>query len=87
MSFLWRFELAHIQEKNNMYKYAYKSKVFVIDKIIDTVERELLKQQMTDELFERDYTTVADKINEYRKEHNQKPRRKKKYKKRRKVIV
>ncbi len=82
MTFLWRFELAHIQELNQMYKYAGKSKLFVIDKIMETVETERLKRQMTDELFERDYTTVAEKINEYRRAHNQKPRRKKKYKKR-----
>lgn len=35
---LWRPELAHIQELNRMYAYRQKSKRFVADKIVETVE-------------------------------------------------
>ncbi len=66
LSFLWRLELAHIQEINNIAKYRQKSKLFVINKIMEKVDVELLKRQISDELFERDYNTIAEKIAEYK---------------------
>ena len=77
---LWRLELAHIQELNNMPAYKNKSKKFVGEKIIDTVPHDVLKKQFCDELFERDYDTIAEKINEYRLSNGQYARRKRKYK-------
>lgn len=72
---LWRPELAHIQEQNGMYAYKNKSKRFVADKIVETVPPELLAPQVSEELFERDYTKIWETIQNYRKENGQKPRR------------
>lgn len=84
LSFLWRPELAHIQELNNMARYKEKSKLFVIEKIAEKVEAHILKKQMCDELFERDYAVIAQLINDFRVANGQKKRRKKKYKRRKK---
>lgn len=74
---LWRPELSHIQEQNRMYAYKQKSKRFVADKIVETVPEEILKTQLSQELFERDYTKIWDTIQEFRKENGMKPRRRK----------
>jgi len=66
LKLLWRPELSRIQELNGMHKYKQKSKAFVIDKIAECVEPEVLNRQISDELFERDYTTIAEEIAEYR---------------------
>lgn len=78
LSFLWRPELAHIQENNHMYKYAQKSKAFVIDKILEVVPAEQLKAQICEELFERDYTQISKVIDEYRKARGDKPKKRRK---------
>lgn len=67
ISFLWRMELANILKKHSMPKYPGKSKKFVQDYLFDNIEEEELKKDITDELFERDYTTVAERIEEYKK--------------------
>ena len=67
--FLWRPELAHIQEKNGMYRNASASKDFVRRKILECVPPELLWRQFSEELFERDYTTIEETLAAYRKEH------------------
>lgn len=72
---LWRPELAHIQELNRMYAYKQKSKRFVADKIVETVEPKILAGQLSNELFERDYTKIWEQIQTFRKENGQKPRR------------
>ena len=66
LSLLWRPELAHIQEINKMPKYKEKSKAFVIEKILQKIPEELLLVQVSEELFERDYTVIADRIEEYK---------------------
>ncbi len=76
LSILWRPELATIQEKNNMAAYKNKSKAFVIDKIIEKVPQEILVEQISDTLFERDYTQIAEQINAFRVANGRKPRRK-----------
>ena len=75
LGILWRPELAHIQEINDMPKYKEKSKVWVIEKIVQKIPQDLLRYQVTDELFERDYTTIAERINEYRIQNGQKKRK------------
>lgn len=80
---LWRPELAHIQELNRMAAYKQKSKRFVADKIVETVPPELLARQMSEELFQRDYTKIWETIQNYRKENGQKPRRRKRRRRRR----
>lgn len=67
MSLLWRPELAHIQELNKLPKYKEKSKSFVIEKILLKVEKEKLREQISEELFERDYNEIEEKIKKYRK--------------------
>lgn len=81
LSLLWRPELAHIQEINKMAAYKQKSKLFVIEKILEKIDLETLQMQLCVELMERDYNTIADKILEYRKANaptGKKVRRKKK---------
>lgn len=86
LSILWRPELAHIQQINGMHKYANNSKIFVIQKILDFVDKEVLEQQINEELFERDYTLISDKISEYRKNKGQKPRRAKRKTKKYRIL-
>ena len=67
LSILWRPELAHIQEINNMPKYKQRSKDFVITKIMEKVPWELLHKQISEELFQRDYNTIGDVIQEWKR--------------------
>ena len=69
---LWRPELAHIQELNALPKYAQKSKAFVQEVIVERVDPSLLNIQISDELFERDYTTIAQQIKTYRQQRSKK---------------
>ena len=66
LSILWSPELARIQEINNMPKYKQKSKDFVITKIMEKVPWELLHKQISEELFQRDYNTIGDVIQEWK---------------------
>ena len=59
LSMLWRPELANILEANGMPGYRDRSKQFVIDRIFERVPMELLARQVSEELFERDYTKAA----------------------------
>ena len=56
MSLLWKSELSHILAENKMPKYAQKSKKFIAEKLIGKVPDEMLHIQISEELFERDYT-------------------------------
>ena len=42
---------------------------------METVEPKILAGQLSDELFERDYTKIWEQIQTFRKENGQKPRR------------
>ena len=66
ISFLWRPEMAHIQELNGLYKYSGRSKKAIIDYLFESVPEEVLKRQITDELFERDYNSIAETIRAYK---------------------
>ena len=68
LGLLWRPELAHIQEINGMPKYKEKSKAFVIDKISTMIPEELLSEQISQELFERDYNEIENTIKAYKAE-------------------
>ena len=74
LSLLWRPELVHIQELNQLPKYKQKSKEFVIDKVFQKVPEEILAKQVSQELFERDYTQIASQIKNYRKRKETKSR-------------
>lgn len=67
LSLLWRPELAHIQKINHLPKYQDKSKMFVMEKILAKVPEPLLHEQISQELFERDYTTIREVIEGYRR--------------------
>ncbi|MBE6029860.1 MAG: sce7726 family protein [Clostridiales bacterium] len=58
LSLLWKSELAHIQAKNGMPKYTNKNKKFIGEKLIEKVPAEVLHEQISEELFERDYTLL-----------------------------
>ena len=83
MEILWRPELAMIQEWNQMPKYKEKSKSFVVGKIAERVPEKIaderLRQQISEILFERDYTTVAEELSNYRNEEKQKRKRRNRY--------
>ena len=66
LSILWRPELSHIQEINGMPKYKQRSKDFVITKIKEKVQWDLLHRQISEELFQRDYNTISEAIKEWR---------------------
>ena len=77
---MWRPELAQIQLMNNMPKYREKSKDFVIGKIAARADNGVidsctLNNQITELLFERDYTTIAETLTEYRRKANPRSRR------------
>lgn len=74
--FLWRPELSHIQELNGMARYKEKSKLFVTEKILETVDPEVLKRQICNELFDRDYSMIADQIAAYQASQPGKQKRK-----------
>lgn len=78
MSLLWRPEMAHIQTLFGMHAYKEKSKLFVRNKILETVPPDALQPAISAELFERDYSKIAEEINAYRTANGQKPRRKRK---------
>ena len=71
LEILWRPELAQIQEWNQMPKYKTLNKAKACDKILERVPEiipeELLRRQVSDVLFERDYSKVQEVLSEYRK--------------------
>lgn len=78
LTLLWRPELVHIQDLNQMPKYKGKSKLFVMEKILSEVPKEILQLQISEELFQRDYNEIGKIIQEYRKENHMPTKRKRK---------
>ena len=56
LSLLWKSELAHIQERAGLSKWAGKSKKFISQRLEERLPEQFLHQQISEELFERDYT-------------------------------
>ena len=76
LSLLWRPELQHIVTRHLKHKYERISKKDVIERILAGVPYETLRVEMSEELFERDYTRIFDEINQVRVEREgKKPRR------------
>lgn len=65
ITFLWRPELQHILERNHLPQYKQRSKRFVQQKVLEKMDWELLKKQMCEELFERDYTLWDEDMEAY----------------------
>lgn len=88
LSFLWRPELLHIQERYGLHKYPGKSKKFVQDYIFESIDEDILKAEITVELFERDYQLMVEAIAEYRskKAAGRKPAAKKKRKRKKSEV-
>ena len=68
ISILWRPELVRIQEKNHLPGYREKSKAFVQRKLLEKVPRDRLWEQACEELFQRDYNTIGEEIEEFREQ-------------------
>lgn len=68
MEILWKSELAMILEKFDFPKYKEKSKTFIVKKILAGIPQKLtegeLRKEMSDILFERDYTKFDNFNNE-----------------------
>lgn len=64
---LWRPELAHIQETYSLPMYKGKSKDFVRTLIVDRLPAEIVHHEISEILFERDYATMIEQIQEFRK--------------------
>lgn len=69
---LWRPELAHIQELCGMARYEGKSKDFVRNKIVERLPAEILNGLISEELFERDYTEIGERIGEFKEKRRKK---------------
>lgn len=69
---LWRLELVHIQEICGMARYEGKSKDFVRNKIVERLPAEILNGLISEELFERDYTEIGERIGEFREKRRKK---------------
>ena len=52
---------------NGLPAYRQKSKAFVQKTLLERVPSELLWPQAMEELFERDYNTIREEIEEYRR--------------------
>lgn len=76
LELLWRPELAQIQEWNGMPKYKVLNKAKVSDKILERVPEKIpedvLRRQISEVLFERDYSKVQEVLAEYRKSEMEK---------------
>ena len=59
ITILWRSELAHLQALNKLPKYSNKSKDYVRKLLLERVDPEKLWAQVTEELFERDYSRYS----------------------------
>ena len=58
--------MADIQEICGMARYGGKSKEFVRERIVERVPEEILNGLISEELFERDYTEIEGRIEEFR---------------------
>ena len=75
ITILWRTELNRLLAKNDLPKYKEKSKLFVQNKLLEKVSEDILWSQAYEELFERDYNTIAQEIEEYRNSKTKKERK------------
>ncbi len=60
ITLMWKRELHRLLELNDCPKYPNKSSRFITEKLLLKVDHDLLKRQMTELIFERDYTVFDD---------------------------
>ena len=68
-----------IQSSKKYYlpEYKQKSKAFVQKKLVEKLPEMILNEQISQELFEQDYTQIAEEIRNYKKENSRVRRRRK----------
>ena len=74
---LWRPELYSIQQKYYLPEYKQKSKAFVQKKLVEKLPEMILNEKISQELFEQDYTQIAEELRNYKKENSRGRRRRK----------
>ena len=67
ITILWRPELNRLLKMNGLPAYRQKRKAFVQKTLLERVPGELLWPQAMEELFERDYNTIREEIESYRR--------------------
>ncbi len=65
---LWRPELNRLLEENGLPAYRQKGKQFVRKILADSIAPERLHRQISEQLFERDYNTIEEEIENFREE-------------------
>lgn len=66
LTLLWRPEIQRILARNHLPAYQKQSKKFVRQKLMEKLDWEILKPQLCEELFERDYTLWDEKLSAYK---------------------
>lgn len=64
LSLLWKRELFRLLDQNQLPKYRQKSRGFIGKALMERVDWMILKDQLCQELFERDYTLWNDELEE-----------------------
>ena len=59
-AFLWKTEMHAILAKNGFPRYVGKSRRFVIGKMTEKIPADKLAHDITDALFERDYSILSE---------------------------
>lgn len=70
ITILWRPELNRLLGQNALPAYKQKSKLFVQKKLLEKVPGDVLWPMAMEELFERDYNTIGEEIEAYRREEH-----------------
>ena len=70
ITILWRPELNRLLGQNALPAYKQKSKLFVQKKLLEKVPGDVLWPMAMEELFERDYNTIGEEIESYRREEH-----------------
>ena len=63
-------EDSKLLEKDHLPEYKQKSKAFVQKKLVEKLPEMILNEQISQKLFERDYTQIAEEIRNYKKENS-----------------
>ena len=80
LTLLWRPEVTHILERCHLPTLKTVSKARSRERLLEWVPEALLHRLISDELFERDYTLIAEEIDRYRKEQGRPARKRRKAK-------
>ncbi len=59
-AFIWKRELLELLRINGLYSHRHKKRMLIVDTLTANVEPKLLKLQMCDILFERDYSIFEE---------------------------